>query len=184
MGERSDLFIDGSVDTGDISDDLKAETIRQKIRDGYLRDTSVTILLCGEETRHRKHIDWELASSMINGEVNKRSGILVITLPSISGHNWCRASDEDEKQMIYPGVTGWVTLNSRLAYEERFPDLPERIIDNLIAPNVRISVCPWNRIEHHPSGLKLLVEAAYQSRRSNEYDLERPMRKHDRNPAA
>ena len=184
MGIQHGLFIDGSVDTGDIPEDWESQTIRREIRDNYLRDSSVTILLCGQETRHRKHIDWELKSSMIDGEVNKRSGILVITLRSISGRNWCQVSDEDEKQMIYPGVTGWVTLNSRLAFEERFPDLPERIIDNLIAPNVRISVCPWNRIEHHPSGLKLLIDAAYQSRRANEYDLERPMRKHDRNPAA
>jgi len=31
------IFIDGSVDTGDISDDLDDETIREIIRDDYLR---------------------------------------------------------------------------------------------------------------------------------------------------
>lgn len=184
MGGQYGLFIDGSVDTGDIPENWDAQKIRRKIRDDYLRDTSVTILLCGEQTRHRKHIDWELASSMIDGEANKKSGILVITLPSIFDRNWCCASHEDERQVIYPGVYGWVTLNSRLAFEERFPDLPRRIIDNLIAPNVQISVCPWNRVENYPGGLKWLIDATFKSRINNEYDLSEPRRKHDRNPLA
>ena len=62
--EENDIFINGSVDTGDISDDLSDEKIRKKIRDEYLRDTTVTILLVGTETKNRKHIDWELYSSM------------------------------------------------------------------------------------------------------------------------
>jgi hypothetical protein len=33
------IFIDGSVDDGDIDDNLPTETIRQEIRDNYLRDT-------------------------------------------------------------------------------------------------------------------------------------------------
>ena len=49
--EENDIFIDGSVDTGDISDDLSDEEIRKKIRDEYLRDTTVTILLVGTETK-------------------------------------------------------------------------------------------------------------------------------------
>lgn len=185
MGERWGLFVDRSVHPGDIPKHWDAQKIRQKIRDDNLRDTSVTILLCGEQTRHRKHIDWELASSMIDGEVNKRSGILVITLPSIFSRNWCCASHKDEKQVIYPDlIEGWIPLDSKPVCKDRFPDLPERIIDNLIAPNVRISVCPWNRIECHLGGLKWLIDAAYQSRITNDYDLSEPRRKHDRNPVA
>jgi hypothetical protein len=44
LNEQYKIFIDGSVETGDISDDLDDQTIREKIRDEYLRDTSVTIL--------------------------------------------------------------------------------------------------------------------------------------------
>lgn len=64
-------FEDGSVEIGDIDDNLSSETIREIIRVEYLRDTQVTILLCGTETRHRKHIDWELKSSMIDGRINR-----------------------------------------------------------------------------------------------------------------
>ena len=182
VGNRYGLFVDRSVNTGDIPDDWETQTIRREIRDKYLRDSTVTILLCGEETRHRKHIDWELKSSMIDGEVNRKSGILVIALPSISSRNCFHVSQDAEKQAIYPGIIDWISLNSRPAYKERFPDLPERIVDNLVAPNVRISVCTWNRIARYPSMLKWLINAAFKSRKTNEYDLSEPRRKHDRNP--
>lgn len=77
-----DIFIDGSVNDGDISDQLQTETIRQKIRDNYLRDTSVTIVLIGTETWKRKHIDWEISSSIRQTEYNPRSGLLGIILPT------------------------------------------------------------------------------------------------------
>ena len=182
MGNQYNLFVDRSVHPGDIPDEWETQTIRREIRDKYLRDSTVTILLCGEETRHRKHVDWELKSSMIDGEVNGKSGILVITLPSICIGS-CHAPREDEKQVIYPGYT-WTSLDSRSAYEAKYPKLPERIIDNLVNPNAKISVCPWRHVEENLGRLKWLIDAAYQSRRTNDYDLKRPMRKHDRNPAA
>ena len=58
IGENNNIFVDRSVDTGDIPDNLSDEQIREKIRDEYLRDSTVTILLVGEETKYRKHVDW------------------------------------------------------------------------------------------------------------------------------
>ena len=58
FGEQNKIFIDQSVDTGDISDGLSDEYIRELIRDKYLRDSTVTIVLVGTETRRRKHMDW------------------------------------------------------------------------------------------------------------------------------
>ena len=40
-----DLFIDASVDTGRIDDTLPDQRIREIIRDDYLRDSTVTIVL-------------------------------------------------------------------------------------------------------------------------------------------
>ena len=81
FGELHDIFEDYSVDTGDISDDLTDEQIREKIRNEYIKDSTVTIVLVGTETKHRKHIDWEIYSSMHDGKINKKSGIIVINLP-------------------------------------------------------------------------------------------------------
>ena len=84
FGPTNSIFIDASVDTGDIPDDLPDERIREIIRDKYLRDSTVTIVLVGTETKRRKHIDWEIYSSMYDGAVNKKSGILIINLPGVS----------------------------------------------------------------------------------------------------
>ena len=46
-----------SVEEGDIDPNLKTETIRQKIRDKNLRDSTVTVVLVGAETWKRKHVD-------------------------------------------------------------------------------------------------------------------------------
>jgi hypothetical protein len=52
--EDNKIFIDWSVDVGDISDDLSDQQIRERIRDEYLKDSTVTILLVGTETKNRK----------------------------------------------------------------------------------------------------------------------------------
>ena len=104
FGKYHGIFTDWSVDTGDISETLDSQTIRQIIRDDYLRSSTVTVLLAGPETRHRKHVDWELKSSMINGRKNRRSGILVINLPTVNC-SYFTAAHEGEKAVIYPHQT-------------------------------------------------------------------------------
>ena len=86
FGVNNSILVDRSVDTGDISDELSDEQIRRTIRDKYLRDSTVTVVLVGRETKHRKHVDWEIHSSMYDGTVDRRSGIVVINLPRISGY--------------------------------------------------------------------------------------------------
>ena len=75
-------MISKSVQIGDIDPNLKTETLRQKIRDEYLRDSTVTVVLVGAETWQRKHVDWEIGSSIRNTQYNPRSGLLGIILPS------------------------------------------------------------------------------------------------------
>lgn len=177
FGTANRIFTDGSVNTGDISDVLDDQDIREKIRDEYLRDSTVTILLVGTGTKGRKHVDWELYSSMFDGRRNKRSGILVITLPSISCA-YFHAAHENEKAIVHPECTNWVSLGSRAEYEERYPYFPERIVDNLHAGKARISVVPWEKA-CDPAKLKFLVDAAHAYRANNEYDLSRAMRRRD-----
>jgi hypothetical protein len=60
LNESLKIFEDYSVDTGDIDSDLPPQTIRRKIRDEFLRESSVTVLLVGTGTAGRKHVDWEI----------------------------------------------------------------------------------------------------------------------------
>ena len=76
-------IVDKSVDDGDIDDDnLPTETIRQKIRDEFIRDATVTVVLVGPCTWQRKHVDWEIGSSLRDTRRNPRCGLLGILLPN------------------------------------------------------------------------------------------------------
>jgi len=83
---RHDIMVSKSVQIGDIQDGLATDTIRRKIRDEYLRDSTVTVVLVGAQTWQRKHVDWEIGSSIRNTEYNPRSGLLGILLPSYPGY--------------------------------------------------------------------------------------------------
>ena len=84
MGKR---IVDRSVDTGNIDDiGLKTATVRQKIRDEYIRDATVTIVLIGPRTWQRKHVDWEIGSSIRKTKRNPRCGSLGIVLPNHPNH--------------------------------------------------------------------------------------------------
>ena len=177
IGEDNKIFINESVDTGDISDKLSDEAIREEIRDNYLRDSTVTIVLVGEETKNRKHVDWEIYSSMIDGKINKKSGIFVVNLPSLPQEEWLvKVSHDDEKETLYPEIDNWTSVNSRSVYERRYPHMPDRIIDNLLKSEARVSVTYWDKILE-PKNLRFLVEATFQDRDSCEYDLSRPMKR-------
>ena len=83
---------------------------------------------------------------------------------------------EEEKCLIYPGQT-WTSISTRIEYEKRYPHLPDRIIDNLLAPNAFISVVPWERLSI--DRLKFLVDVTFNRRGDCEYDLSKPMRRRD-----
>jgi hypothetical protein len=88
FGNRFGAIVPGSVQVGDISLNLSTDTIRQKIRDEYSRDTSVTVVLVCAWTWQRKHIDWEIGSSIRDSAANPRSGLLGILLSSYYDHHF------------------------------------------------------------------------------------------------
>jgi hypothetical protein len=178
LNEAHDIFVDCSVDTGEVEDGLTDEQIRETIRDDYLRDTSVTVLLVGTETQNRKHVDWELYSSMFDGSVNKKSGILVINLPS-TGSNAGYIAHDREKETVYPEVKSWVTIDERAEFERRYPFLPPRIIDNLMKKTAKISVVPWTKVDGNPEVLSFLIGRTFEDRANSVYDLSRAMRRAD-----
>lgn len=173
LGEANDIFIDCSVELGEIPDDWDAQKIREYIRDQHLGETTVTILLVGTETKNRKHVDWEIYSSMYDGKINKKSGILVVHLPSTNCKNHTLCSPE-EKAAVLPNEKNWISIDERTKYESRYPYLPDRIIDNLLEKDVNISIVNWDDLDI--SILKLLIDKAFEYRKLNNYDLSRQMK--------
>ena len=74
-----------TYDTEINSDD--PEYIMKVIRENYLTDSTVTIVMIGKETWKRKYVDWEIASTLRDDPVNKRSGLIGIFLPGLNEWN-------------------------------------------------------------------------------------------------
>jgi len=82
-----EAIISRSVQDGDIKDGLQTETTRQKIRDEFIADATVTVVLIGPETWKRKHIDWEISSSIRDTINNPRCGLIGILLPTYPNYD-------------------------------------------------------------------------------------------------
>lgn len=82
FGLQLGAFVSRAVQIGDINPETSDEAIRQKIRDEHLRDSTVTVVLIGSETFKRKHVDWEISSTLRDTQFNPRGGLLGILLPT------------------------------------------------------------------------------------------------------
>ncbi|MYF57179.1 hypothetical protein F4083_09110 [Candidatus Poribacteria bacterium] len=68
---------------GDFDDTkISKERIRRHIRDNYLRDTTVTVVLIGANTWQQESVDWEINASLHQTEFYTRSGLLGILIPT------------------------------------------------------------------------------------------------------
>lgn len=88
---------DMSVKMGDIEPSWPDNKIAKIIREEYLKDTSITILILGTHTKCRKHIDWEIESSLSKyGSLNRRSKINGLIILETSEFIKKSISDNDE----------------------------------------------------------------------------------------
>ena len=85
-----DLFINKSVKLGDIDDDLSTDYIKRLIRENYISDTSVLVVLIGPHTHCRKHVDWEISAGLL-----KEAGLVGLLLPTHNCYNKKECLDKD-----------------------------------------------------------------------------------------
>jgi hypothetical protein len=74
----------GVTDAHDFVDSDSDEWIKRRIREDYLGDSTVTILIVGKCTWSRHFVDWEISSTLRNDPNNKRSGLVGIALPELN----------------------------------------------------------------------------------------------------
>jgi hypothetical protein len=96
----------GVTDEDDFVDSTDTDYIKRRIRELYLTDSTVTIILLGRCTWARKFVDWEISSSLRDDSVNKRSGLLAIPLPSMSNSSTLPVRIKDN----------WVTADVASSY--------------------------------------------------------------------
>lgn len=77
-----DLVVSKCVEDGDIDPDNSAEYTKQLIQKGYLSDTTVLVVLVGPNTKHRKHIDWEISGALNYKVGDGYAGLIGILLPT------------------------------------------------------------------------------------------------------
>ena len=176
--ERYNLFKDYSVHEDEIEDDgMTAEQIRRTIRDKYMQKADVLILLCGKNTKRRKHIDWEIHTAMYDSDVNPQMGILVINLPSINQSMIACGRDEEQ---IMGSQIHWTALKKDKSYlQSEYSYLPYRIITNIAREDVSISIVDWEVIANDVNKLIELVDNAFKRGKTNKYDHSEPLRRNN-----
>lgn len=150
----ADVFIPrviGVSDSDHFSDPITSddeEYIKSQIGSKYLADSTVTILFMGQCTWSRKFCDWELSSTLRDGTVNKRNGLMAITqanrlthtLPSRFTDNWNDKNERYARYYYYPTsdsqLRGWI--------EDAFQARTSRssLINNSRALRKNNSACP------------------------------------------
>jgi len=66
----------------DVIDSTNTDYVMQRIRDIYLKDATVTIVMIGKCTWARRYVDWEIQASLRHGDVVTPNGLIGIVLPS------------------------------------------------------------------------------------------------------
>lgn len=83
--EREGLFIPkvlGASDNDDFINSENPDYVMSQIRNRYLGDSTVTIVLVGSCTHSRRYVDWELKASLRQGVNYTPNGVMGIILPS------------------------------------------------------------------------------------------------------
>lgn len=72
----------GTEMPGDVIQSTNTDYVMSKIRERFLSDSTVTIVLMGSCTWARRYVDWELQSSLRQGHNTTPNGLLGIKLPN------------------------------------------------------------------------------------------------------
>lgn len=84
FGDLEQVFTYYALGAGDNDDYVESTNpayVMQRIRELYLKDSTVTIVLVGSCTHSRRYIDWEIKASLQQGS-SLPNGLIGIVLPS------------------------------------------------------------------------------------------------------
>lgn len=72
----------GANDNDEFINSTDTDYVMRRIREKYLDDSTVTIVLLGGCTHSRRYVDWEIKSSLSHGAYTFPNGLMGIVLPS------------------------------------------------------------------------------------------------------
>jgi hypothetical protein len=85
----------GAGMAGDIINSADSNYVMSRIRQQYLVDSSVTIVMIGNCTWSRKYVDWELQASLRSGLLTTPNGVLGVRLPSYNSGQYPERLNEN-----------------------------------------------------------------------------------------
>jgi hypothetical protein len=121
-----DVFICRALGAGmndDIIDSTNTDYVMRRIRELYLKDSTVTIVLIGKCTRTRRYVDWEIQASLRNGNSVKPNGLLGIKLPSYDSNGYperlnANLKQDEEQEECYARAIDYPTKETLIDYIE------------------------------------------------------------------
>lgn len=126
FGSDKMVFSDRSLENMDIGH-LSDDTIKNNYIKPKIRNSSVSIILIGEETGGRWWVDWEIYYSLVHTKNNGRNGLLGIYLPNKRHFVPQRLQDNLNMGLIIDMPKDKYTLERAIeeAYNKRenYPDL-------------------------------------------------------------
>lgn len=115
---REGVFIPKVLGAGQNYDEYinstNPEYVMSQIRAKYLQDSTITIVLVGSCTHSRRYVDWELKTSLRQGENYIPNGVMGIILPSsgTSAHLPPRLEENWKNQHVNCYARYWVAPSS------------------------------------------------------------------------
>ncbi len=145
----NDISITDEIKIED-EDTKTEETIRREIRDRFLREVDVTIVIVGQDSINRKHIDWEIRSSIYRFENSREGSIVVVNALADENRGSKWIMDPELIDLVDVGkspekIRFWP--NEFPGASNSFDWLPERIF-NSIKNNYDYDSCMSGNYQH------------------------------------
>jgi hypothetical protein len=115
-----DVFISRFLDMAqNVIDSTDTDYVMKRIRELYLKDSTVTIVLIGKCTRSRRYVDWEIQSSLRSGGTITPNGLLGVKLNSYNKNGYpdrlnLNLKQNDQQKDCYARVMDYPTSISTL----------------------------------------------------------------------
>lgn len=74
----------GISDDDPLINSTDTDYVMDRIREKYLADSTVTLVLLGNCTWARRYVDWEIYSSLRRDSINRLNGLMAVNLPSVA----------------------------------------------------------------------------------------------------
>lgn len=120
-------YVLGANDNDDFINSNNPSYVMSQIREKYLKDSTVTIVLIGSCTHSRRYVDWEIKSSLRRGSYTP-NGLIGIILPSQGNSaylpprlkdNWSKGSSCYARYYNYPKTSEQLASWIEDAYNAR-----------------------------------------------------------------